>query len=173
MREADAGIVDLLGQHTRGNDRRPIEFNPVTWRPRLLQHPVAQEVLDELKGGSTIDRDYLRTLALGLTAGDENAHLRLFTAVMIWGTGTADGRGAWRTEQALDSHPGRVLAKTAALVAQGKLDEAYRTFRTCRVPRVGPAFFTKWLWAVGTRNSEPPWPLILDSRVSKSLKHLG
>lgn len=170
---SDEEIVRRLRATFPGRHQQPVEFRPPTWQPWLSRFPAARDALDALgadRASAEISRSQLREMAAGSEARDEDAQLRLFTAVMIWGSGTSNGRGPRNLAKALDHGPGAVLRASAELVDAGELAEAYRRFR---LPGVGPAFATKWLWAVGTRRTTPPRPLILDSLVWKSLGALG
>jgi len=62
------------------------------------------------------------------------------------------------------------LVRTREMVLGGDPGEAYVSFRSTGV---GPAFYTKWFWAVGLDRNLNPTPLILDARVWASLGALG
>jgi hypothetical protein len=104
-------------------------------------------------------------------AGTDSDGLReLFTAVMIWGSGTTNGRGPRYTAAALaDKRLPMVLFGTRSLVRVGDLTGAYRRFR---VDGVGRSFFTKWFAAVDN-GSGAERALILDDRVLRTLNALG
>ncbi|MFF3518637.1 hypothetical protein [Streptomyces sp. NPDC002573] len=86
--------------------QKPVRFRPGTWRPRLASHRAAH-VLDigvESASGPGGDRLIERGDLARLRdhAGDDADGLRdLFVAVMIWGSGTTNGRGPQYTEAAL------------------------------------------------------------------------
>ncbi|MGA5876607.1 hypothetical protein ACPC3D_12360 [Streptomyces cellulosae] len=82
----------------RGCEQRPVRFRPKTWRARLEAHDAAH-VLDVgvacttgTSGDRLIDRGDLARLRDAVD--DDPGSLRdLFVAVMIWGSGTTNGRG--------------------------------------------------------------------------------
>lgn len=90
--------------------------------------------------------------------------IRLWVATMMWGSGTSNGRGPWRTAQGLaDRDMPTVLDRTFGLVAEGRLRDAYSAFD---IDGCGESFFTKWLWSAALADSTAsPTPLILDRRV--------
>ncbi|CAM5737229.1 hypothetical protein SHIRM173S_13168 [Streptomyces hirsutus] len=104
--------------------------------------------------------------------GDSPDGLRdLFVAVMIWGSGTSNGRGPRYTAAALsDTRLPHVLTTTRNAVRSGELREAYVQFA---VRGVGRSFFTKWFAAVDDREATCERALILDDRVFRSLNALG
>lgn len=174
---ADDVVLDRLRPHideiTTPSDRS-VGFHPKTWRPWLASDPTAADLLDELGGdghGASVDRSCLAELASQLGTDHADGHVRLFTATMIWGSGTRNGRGPRNTCRALRAPSlAATLRLSAALVTHEDFASAYVA---ARLPGVGPAFFTKWLWAVGLARPRPPRPLILDSLVWASLARLG
>lgn len=133
----------------------------------------ALELLDELPAPAAaldgedcvVTRSHLATLSQG--AVDDHARTKAWVAVMIWGSGTSNGRGPWRTSQGLRAEAlHRSLAQSQASVREGDVAGAYRAFR---VTGSGEAFLTKWLWVAGLAGSTGPVPLVLDSRVLETL----
>ncbi|MFG2405417.1 hypothetical protein ACGFR8_13975 [Streptomyces brevispora] len=153
-----------------------MRFRPETWRPWLEPHG-AGHVLDavgEHAGGQGQERRISRDdlAAIRERAGDDPDALRdLFVAVMIWGSGTTNGRGPRYTDAALsDSRLETVLRTTRESVREGDLSAAYGQFT---LHGVGRSFFTKWFAAVDDRGPECERALILDNRVFHSLNALG
>ena len=96
---------------------------------------------------------------------------RVFVLVMMWGSGTRNGRGPRYTATALRSpHAVDHLRHARHLLEQGDIPAAYDVHRN--VEGLGPAFHTKWLWLVGRAAGTRPQPLILDARVWASLSEL-
>ncbi|MGV9849944.1 8-oxoguanine DNA glycosylase OGG fold protein [Streptomyces sp. NPDC003442] len=152
-----------------------VRFRPITWRPRLEPHGAAH-VLDigvESVSGRSGDRLISRGDLVDLRdrVSDDPDGLRdLFVAVMIWGSGTTNGRGPRYTEAALlDPRLPTVLRTTRQAVRSGDLSEAYRQFV---LNGVGRSFFTKWFAAVDDRNADCDRALILNARVFHSLNAL-
>ncbi|MFA5566518.1 MAG: hypothetical protein WC184_10885 [Acidimicrobiia bacterium] len=149
----------------RGADQLPVKTNPATWQ----KYETMRDFGDLPK---LISRDDLRQeRASAGSLGDDEVLRRLFVMTMMWGSGTRNGRGPRNCDKALASKPLPVLRESAALVADGDLSAAYMLHK--KLPGVGPAFFTKWLWLVGSNQDQQPQPLILDSLVWKSLAELG
>lgn len=143
-----------------------VRYRIERWRKYLRNDPSLEEVDAACAG--TISR---RTLAtLGRAVGEQREPARdLFLATMIWGFGPA-GYGPYRTREMLKDLRNRTrLEKTVALLAEGRLEQAYTDFR---VAQCGPAFFTKFFYAVGLGFGLDPLPLVLDSRVAEALETL-
>ncbi|MDJ0384704.1 hypothetical protein [Streptomyces sp. G-G2] len=157
-------------------EQQPVRFRPGTWHPWLEPHGAAH-VLDSgvaCANGPSGDRlisrgDLVRLRDLG---GEDPDSLRdLFVAVMIWGSGTTNGRAPRYTGMALaDARLPAVLAGTRDAVRGGDLAGAYGRFHLNGVRR---SFFTKWFAAVDDRGATGERALILDVRVFRSLNALG
>ncbi|MDH6701557.1 hypothetical protein [Streptomyces sp. MAA16] len=157
-------------------EQKPVRFRPRTWRSRLEPHGAAH-VLDigaECVNGPSGDRLVSRAHLADLRdrVDDDPDSLRdLFAAVMIWGSGTTNGRGPRYTEAALsDARMPSVLRITREAVRDGDLSGAYRQFF---LNEVGRSFFTKWFAAVDDHDAKCERALILDDRVFRSLNALG
>ncbi|MFG2671432.1 hypothetical protein [Streptomyces sp. NPDC048445] len=158
------------------SEQEPVRFRPATWRSRLEPYGAAH-ILDVgvgcasgPSGNRLISRGDLADLRDRV--GDDPDSLRdLFVAVMIWGSGTTNGRGPRYTEAAVsDARMPAVLRTTCQAVRSGDLSEAYRQFVLNGVRR---SFFTKWFAAVDDRDTACDRALILDDRVLRSLNALG
>lgn len=181
MTADDDSIIDQLHDLVIEGDRRPdpvraYDFRPDTWHRWVCDSPAALAVVDhhsseEPRVGGRPSRADLASLSAVVDESDVDTLLRLFVATMIWGSGTSNGRGPHNTAAALSD--GRLvgsLRTTRGMILDGDTAGAYASFRS---RGVGPAYFTKWFWAVGLdRNVEPPG-LILDTRVWASLETLG
>ncbi|MFF5760359.1 hypothetical protein ACFY7A_33610 [Streptomyces longwoodensis] len=168
-------LDELVDRHSNC-EQQAVRFRPRTWRPRLEPRSAAR-VLDigvACVNGPSGDRLISRgdLSRLRDRAGDDPDGLRdLFVAVMIWGSGTTNGRGPRYTEAALwDSRMPAVLSTTTEAVRDGDLSAAYRQFV---LKGVGRSFFTKWFAAVDDRGGTHERALILDDRVFRSLNALG
>ncbi|NJP32068.1 8-oxoguanine DNA glycosylase OGG fold protein [Micromonospora thermarum] len=103
---------------------------------------------------------------------------QLLSAVLMWGYGPI-GYGPWRTARSLEGDPdGTRLARAldglrGPIPDEDVLRTAYRRLRDpkeSRLPRLGPAFFTKLLYFAGYRRGAGGLqPLILDSVVARRL----
>ncbi len=152
-----------------------MRFRPSTWRPRLEPRGAAH-VLDigvecvSPSGDRLLSRGDL--IDLRDRVGDDPDGLRdLFAAVMIWGSGTTNGRGPRYTEAALlDPRLPTVLRTTRQSARSGDLSGAYKQFI---LNGVGSSFSTKWFAAVDDRDTGCDRALILDARVFHSLNGLG
>ena len=156
---------------------RTVAYRPATWRPWCISHTAASAIVDQFAGAETDPTGQITRadlVALSSTIGDADdtdGHVRLFVATMLWGSGTSNGRGPRFTGSALDDgHLVPSLIETRSLILDGDPARAYAAFRS---RGVGPAFFTKWLWAAGLDRDLEVTPLILDARVWASLRALG
>lgn len=159
------------------NPDRVHDFRPATWRPWIGGVAAANSVLEEFaaeetSSGGQITREQLDQLSRACDSGGQDDLVRLFVATMLWGSGTSNGRGPRYTAAALEEGSGLMpsLARTREMVLGGDPGEAYVSFRS---KGIGPAFYTKWFWAVGLGRDLSPTPLILDARVWASLGALG
>ncbi len=96
-----------------------------------------------------------------------------FVASMVWGFGTGDNRGAWRTRQMIDDPgAGEKLLLIARCARQGPPVAAFREAAANRIRLLGPSFWTKFLCfcSLADRDREvsadPGVAPILDSRLS-------
>lgn len=149
---------------------RPVAFNSQTWDRWIGEHPAARAVLSRCTAG-LIRRCDLRRLSRQADSFDQQALIRLFVAVMIWGSGRTNGRGPRYTSQALRD-PGLIDALSSSAAA-ARAGQPQRAYALCKVRGVGPAFLTKWLWGTCLAVDVTPTPLILDSRVWAGLRELG
>ncbi|MEU2409253.1 hypothetical protein ABZ609_33815 [Streptomyces rubiginosohelvolus] len=181
MRVCSAGgtVLEQLRGLVRAHAGRvqgPVRFRPGTWHPWLDPHGaghvlgVGTESVGGPSGDRLITRNDLR--AMRDRAGDDpEGHRDLFVAVMIWGSGTTNGRGPRYTNAALsDPRMRPVLRTTRESVRDGHLKVAYRQFT---LDGVGRSFFTKWFASVDDRGDDCDRALILDDRVLRSLNALG
>lgn len=119
-----------------------------------------------------VDRCLLSDLAVEAGSGrSDEALIRLWVAAMMWGSGTSNGRGAWRTAQGLSSpRLASVLRETYEAVDADDLVGAHQRFN---LYGTGESFFTKWFWSVSLNNASPRRrPLILDQRVRDVLDRI-
>ncbi|MEU9738493.1 hypothetical protein AB0E12_04760 [Micromonospora chersina] len=103
---------------------------------------------------------------------------QLLSAVLMWGYGPI-GYGPWRAARSLEGDPDgkRLVHALEGLRApapdEDDLRTAYQRLRDpkeSRLPRLGPAFFTKLLYFAGyQRGASGRQPLILDSVVRRRL----
>jgi len=173
--------------------KRGVDLNPDSWRPWIVDgkqqksnemSPLApdiarssQAVLELTSCSNKLSRKNLVDLATRARSSVDQSEdlIALWVATMMWGSGTTNGRGPWRTSQGLRFvHLHESLQTTRQLVVGGELDSAFAMLSRghLKIPGCGPAFFTKWLWAASLTETEPPIrPLILDTRVKASIKN--
>lgn len=166
---------------------REVPIRTATWRPWLekgghsdrgtkykipKKHTeIARVFLEDLESSELrpvqIDRRMLVDLSAVAAKGADADLIRLWVATMMWGSGTSNGRGPWRTAQGLaDERLTSTLSATLALARSGNLVDAYRSWH---LPGCGEAFFTKWFWTSALTSKATPTPLILDLRVRNSI----
>jgi len=95
--------------------------------------------------------------------------LPLLWHVLAWGA-MGDLRNAPTVVRSAENSVGRsrlndILRAAAAASYRGDIETAYRAIHK-KIPRFGPAFFTKFLYFTGNRASPNPRCMILDSRVT-------
>jgi hypothetical protein len=171
------GRLRPLVEAHRDRQQLPVRFRPTTWRPWLEPH-AASHVLrlgtgttDPGRGERLVGRDDLAALRREAADDDPDTLRDLFVAVMIWGSGTTNGRGPRYTADALsDPRLPHVLRTTCHAVRAGELEAAYDAFA---LRGVGRSFFTKWFAAVDDGAGPGDRALILDNRVLRSLNALG
>lgn len=129
---------------------------------------------DPARLGADLEIDRSHLLDLSRRAAKSNARrcVTLWVAAMVWGSGTLNGRGPWRTAQGL-AHVelGPILVASHQHLRAGEIAEAYEVAAT--IPGSAEASFTKWLWAaaLGLPDLQPS-PLVLDHRLRRSLATL-
>lgn len=119
-------------------------------------------------------RDDVFRVAAAWQAGDAPAR-HLLTAALVWGYGSTNygphRMGVTLAAKDLDDRLDRALAPLRGpdLASIPDLFDAHRRFSSysdCRLPSLGPAFFTKVLYFAGYRRGQRGvQPLILDDRV--------
>ena len=99
----------------------------------------------------------------------------LFVAVMMWGRGTKNGRLMPKFEMVSNSvNFDEILKQTRDLITAGKPVEAYQAWIDSGIKGIGEPFFTKWFFVCGLDpKASGLQPLVLDSRVWKSLAKIG
>ena len=148
--------------------QKPVDINPAVW--------TKYEVISEVLPHPTIlySRADLKALVLpAFQDNDPRLIKELFVKIMMWGSGTTNGRGPRYTSKALkESELVAVLIKVRELLLSSRISDAYDLHR--RIPGVGPSFHTKLLWVIGSDiENLSPRPLILDDVVWKGLKAIG
>jgi hypothetical protein len=165
MNDPTLGITFPPEKLRSATEQLAVTVNPTVWSK--------YRAISEVPLPPSIHRSDLAELA-AQTRWDDDAEVRkLFVMTMAWGSGTTNGRGPRYTEAGLSSveKPALVALRDARrLLQSADIAGAYDCAE--RVEGVGPPFFTKWLWVVGTTVRTSLAPLILDSRVWKGLGQL-
>ncbi len=146
-----------------------IEYRPEAWH-HWIDEPRAVDVIDAYSGSITrADLADLADPALAKRGPDDL--LRLFVGCQLWGAGTGDNRGPWRTSQALATDGvAEVLVRLADQVGNGDLGPTYGS----QLRMWGPSFVTKFTYALALAvDRAAPRALILDQLVWASLTALG
>jgi hypothetical protein len=157
----DLALADVAGEPTRLLSDTTITSEPTNQRHRSTgDRIVAPEAVAEV----------CRTIDLS----DNGAVVAAFVLVMAWGSGTSNSRSLRYTRSALQDvkAAASVLCESASAVravAEIDSDDLAAIHRRFSLPGVREPFFTKWFSFAGA-NLERAWqPLILDSRVRKTL----
>jgi hypothetical protein len=177
--EDDERIVRLLDQldppvSGAASAQPPIAFNGKTWREWTTGTPaekVTRELTEQFAGG-TISRADLRVLS-DKTDDSFESQLRLLVATLMWGRGKRNGRMRNAIQGTLSNK--RLAATLKASRGAARASQPKDAYEAWGLPSgIRAAFFTKWLWSAGcTGESLVLRPLILDARVSASLRELG
>lgn len=174
---SDRQIVDVLAKHwldeLTGAHQTPIPVDAANWRKYLTNRPKAvREIVDYFS--SEIGRSDLRILAQ-----DQDSAVgreRLFVATLMWGRGKKNARMLPGIRDCL-TNPAlkHTLRVSRDLIGEGLPGDAYVAWEKASLPGLGEAFFTKWFFASGlsVEDGRLLKPLVLDSRVWKSLESLG
>lgn len=124
-------------------------------------------------GDRTTTRPNVRAACLAMDLNNQDQVLQTFVLVMAWGSGTTGSRALRNTARALSDPDAAyaVLAGSARRLRAARslsesLQQAHRDFKLLGVRR---AFFTKWFSYAGCVPRREWNPLILDSRVLKTL----
>jgi len=153
------------------SDSQWIAFVEKTWRGWLQTAGWSESLVNDLFGiapSGAVSRAQIRAHAINAKSPDD---LRvLFALTMIWGRGKSNGRMKNHLISILSSSElDDVLQETLHALKQNGPAEAYRTWVDSGMSGIGPAFFTKWLWAAGCSRPAGNQALVLDSRVWASL----
>ena len=99
----------------------------------------------------------------------------LFVAAMMWGRGPKNGRLMPKFEMVSTAvNFEETLKQTRELITVGKPVEAYQAWIDSGIKGIGEPFFTKWFFICGLDpKASELQPLVLDSRVWKSLAAIG
>jgi hypothetical protein len=128
--------------------------------------------LFEIAPSGEVSRAQIREYA-GSAKSSEDLR-SLFALAMIWGRGKANGRMKNHLISILGNRDlDRALASSMAELKMVGPAASYQCWVDLRIPGIGPAFFTKWLWAAGCTNPAGNQAFVLDSRVWASLRKLG
>ncbi|MET8909175.1 hypothetical protein [Micromonospora sp. NPDC004551] len=156
----------------------PGEVTPITVRTALWRAALPPDAWPDgfPETGEVWRRDVF-TVAEAWHAGEASPR-QLLSAVLMWGYGPI-GYGPWRTLRSLegDSHGKRLAHALDGLRVPAPDEDALRTAyqrlrnpKESRLPRLGPAFFTKLLYFAGyRRGAGGRQPLILDRIVRSRL----
>ncbi|MEU8260445.1 hypothetical protein AB0C02_07475 [Micromonospora sp. NPDC048999] len=156
-------------------EQGPVAFIAASWLAALSHWPDEASVLVDdrwtrpasVSGRRLVTRDDLGSLIAATDLADPLGVRKAFVLMMAWGSGVTNTRSYRYTALALAApNCADVLAKTARLCREGRLDQAYREFS---LPGIGRSFFTKWFAFAGRADGRRWQPLILDDRVFRTL----
>ena len=108
-------------------------------------------------------------------ANEELSNRVLFVATMMWGRGPKNGRLMPKFRKvSQDANFEATLEKTRGLITAGKPVDAYQAWIDSGIKGIAEPFFTKWFFVCGLDSRAAVLqPLVLDSRVWKSLSKIG
>jgi hypothetical protein len=155
---------------------QPVSWNGRRWRRSWTsyQMPASAPILDALDNEMQEHGLIRRSFVFGYAHSDP---ANLIVAVMAWGAGDADNRGAWRAAMAIGGPVGDVLADVTSALAQREdpAADAFRAFfskRSARLPRCNVSYATKILHFFAYESDVRPRPLIYDMRVANALARI-
>ncbi|MGX1507479.1 UNVERIFIED_CONTAM: hypothetical protein RKD43_006104 [Streptomyces graminofaciens] len=159
---------DVLGQAIPFDRERWLRHLPdTTWWPEEL------DACPRTGRWHRVDRHTVFDMAD--RAGTALGRRHLLVASLVWGSGTkarsVDRRGSIFAKSSADG----IDARLAAVVSRLEREGAVAAYLACkndeRIPYLGPAFFTKFLYFAGhDYPTDSRRPLILDSVVSRGLR---
>lgn len=161
--ESVTGIGDVMASDLLSSDLSPARVNTAQWARKGVR--ISSEHLGR--------DDLFRIAEDAHRSGDDDQLLQLFWDILAWGV-MGNFRNAGRIVDFASTDEGRTRLLTALRTAaaasySGKIDDAYSAFVDHKIPRLGPAFFSKVLFFTGDRLSHEPRCLIFDSRVESAL----
>ncbi|WP_155990570.1 hypothetical protein [Paraoerskovia marina] len=156
---------------------------PSWWDEKLESAGLAGHSIDIPSHGGGAPRLTRRDLFVMASDLDEGSpdddYLRLLWHVLAWGSGRSRRNNLQRiaafTDPELRQERVALLRSATVAARQGDAAIAYGTLIRRgggKIPGLGPAFFTKFLYFVGSGNAAHAC-LILDARVAKSLHTAG
>lgn len=118
-----------------------------------------------------IKRGDIRKLVTTALNSHKPSDIRIvFLASQIWGWGNR-GIGINNTKRCLsEKNAENILVDSFNKVRGNQIGKAYNNFK---LPRCGPAFFTKFFYFIGLALNTHPLPVILDTQVAIFLEFLG
>jgi len=161
--EGDSAVADLLGSKVLGSVERMNDPLPVRnwWSDRGIE-----------LSSTELNRPALFDLAAQCRGNTEPDWVTFLWHVLAWGV-VGDYRNASKiVASAADSDErarlNSILRTASEASRGGDIRSAYEAIHA-KVPRLGPAFFSKFLYLTSDRKSRGPRCLILDSRVSAAV----
>ncbi|WP_016896011.1 hypothetical protein [Mycobacteroides abscessus] len=183
-------LLPALAEHYSGSAPSAVRFRRPSWKAvlaevpgeptRLLSDPsVTTDSTTQSHravGDRVVTREAVINACSAMDLADDHAVVAAFVLVMAWGSGTSNSRSLRNTRRALVdvSAAASVLRESAAAlraVEQVTDPIIADTHRQFVLPGIGEAFFTKWFAFAGYVTGRQWQPLILDSRVRRTLHH--
>ncbi|WP_372587068.1 8-oxoguanine DNA glycosylase OGG fold protein [Mycobacteroides abscessus] len=158
-----AALVEVPGEPTRLLSDPSVTTDSTTQSHRAV-------------GDRVVTRDAVINACSAMDLTDDNAVIAAFVLVMAWGSGTSNSRSLRNTRKALVD----VRAAASALRESAEALRAVEQItdpviadmhRQFVLPGIGEAFYTKWFAFAGYAPGRQWQPLILDSRVRRTLHH--
>ncbi|MCU1491813.1 MAG: hypothetical protein JWM85_3218 [Acidimicrobiaceae bacterium] len=157
-------------------EEQPIGWDEVRWRKSWSKYemPADAPILDAL-ALELVQYGLIRRSFVFAHAHEDPTDL--VTAVMAWGSGDEDNRGAWRAAEAIGGPVDDVFADVTAALGQGQgaITEAFRALfhnGQARLPRCNVSYGTKVLHFFAYQGQVRPRPLIYDLRVANALARM-
>ncbi len=181
-------LLPALAERYSGSGPSAVRFRLTSWKAalaevpgeptRLLSDPLvttdSTADMHRAVGDRVVTRDAVINACSAMDLTDDNAVIAAFVLVMAWGSGTSNSRSLRNTRKALVDvrAAASVLRESAAAlravqqITDPVIADMHRQFV---LPGIGEAFFTKWFAFAGYVPGRQWQPLILDSRVRRTL----
>lgn len=183
-------LLPALAEHYGGSTPSGVRFRLPSWTAALAEIPgEPTQLLSEPSattaatthphraiGDRVVTRDAVINACSAMDLTDDHAVIAAFVLVMAWGSGTSNSRSLRNTRRALVDVPAAASVlrdsatalRTAEQVTDPVIADTHRQFV---LPGIGEAFFTKWFAFAGYVPARRWQPLILDTRVRRTLNN--
>lgn len=165
LKQHKAGILAVFSKP------EPANFDLNAWKGYFNADQVLCNDLDIIfkKCRNSIKRNDVVQLAKSAASLTWTDIRLFFLAIMIWGYGDWQLGKIYTRNILADKTTKNIMGSAIKSVSLMQIENAYQNFR---LPYFRSAYFTKFLYFIGSALNSKPLPLILDSNVAKCLDHI-